>query len=193
MCTRLIPPRRKKSERSPSILLHISWHDDDDDDGDDDDDDDADDDVGRLNSYWQGADWTLAERYTDVLKSLFVGFFFAVPLPSGLFITAFAMISTYLVDKYSLFRLWRRPTKIDESLGVLSRYFFVGIVFTHLSISRIYFANWPYRGLWGQDDGSKASCTFFACHVNRYQSRDSYTLHVFVRILMFMTMCLWTQ
>ena len=130
-------------------------------------------DTHRFNAAWQGADWTLAERYTDVLKTVFVGLFFLVPLPSGLFITAFAMITTYLVDKYSLIRLWKRPTKIDESLGVLSRYFYVAIVFTHLSISRVYFANWPYRGLWEQDHGEKADCTFFACHVNRCNTHIS--------------------
>ncbi len=84
--------------------------------------------VFRFNAAWQGADWTLAERYTDVLKTIFVGLFFLVPLPSGLFITAFAMITTYLVDKYSLFRLWKRPSKIDESLGVLARYFYIGMI-----------------------------------------------------------------
>jgi hypothetical protein len=120
----------------------------------------------RLNSYWQGADWTLAERYTDVLKTIFVGLFFLVPLPSGLFITAFAMITTYLVDKYSLLRLWKRPPQFDKTLGQFSRYFYIGIVFCHLSISRVYFANWPYSGLWGQDTSQRARCTFFKCYLN---------------------------
>jgi hypothetical protein len=37
-----------------------------------------------------------------VLKSVFVGIFFAVPLPSGLFISAAVMCTTYLTDIYSL-------------------------------------------------------------------------------------------
>jgi hypothetical protein len=122
----------------------------------------------RLNSFWQGADWNLAERYTDILKTIFVGLFFAVPVPSGLFITAFAMLSTYLVDKYSLFRIWKRSPMIGSSLGTLSRYFYILIVFAHLSISRIFFANWPYRGLWNEDSADKAQCTFFECKINRY-------------------------
>mmetsp|Transcript_20765 Transcript_20765/g.29851 ORF Transcript_20765/g.29851 Transcript_20765/m.29851 type:complete len:963 (-) Transcript_20765:164-3052(-) len=126
----------------------------------------------EYNAIWQGADWTLAERYTDVLKTVFVGLFFQVPLPSGLFITAFAMISTYLVDKYSLFRLWKRPPQIGKSLGVLSRHFYILIVFAHLSISRIYFANWPYRGLWGQDKGEEPRCTFFSCEVTSDMTDD---------------------
>lgn len=96
----------------------------------------------EYNAAWQGAEWNLAERYTDMLKTVFVGLFFLVPLPSGLFISSFAMLTTYLVDKYSLFRLWQRNPSIDHSLGTISRYFLVVIVFSHLAISRVYFANW---------------------------------------------------
>lgn len=126
----------------------------------------------ELDSYWQGADWTLAERYTDVLKTIFVGLFFLVPLPSGLFITAFAMLTTYCVDKYSLLRIWKRPPQIDKTLGQVSRYFYIGIVFCHLSISRIYFANWPYTGLWGFDTHEKARCTFFKCYTDDNMTDD---------------------
>jgi len=96
----------------------------------------------EYNAAWQGAEWNLAERYTDMLKTVFVGLFFLVPLPSGVFISAFAMLTTYLVDKYSLFRLWQRNPSIDHSLGTISRYFLILIVFSHLAISRVYFANW---------------------------------------------------
>lgn len=121
----------------------------------------------NLNVYWLGTDLTLAERYTDVLKTCFVGLFFAVPLPSGLFITAFAMLSTYFVDKYSLFRIWRRQAMVGGELGTISRYFMVFVVWVHLQISRVYFANWPYGGIAGQDNGGSASCGFFVCKKER--------------------------
>lgn len=123
----------------------------------------------QLNIMWRGTDLTLAERYTDILKTCFVGLFFAVPLPSGLFITAFAMVSTYLVDKYSLFRIWRRQAMLNSSMGKFSRYFLVLCVWVHLQISRIYFANWPYDGLTGINaDDEVAACNFFICKTNRY-------------------------
>lgn len=99
----------------------------------------------EMNSVWQGTEWTLAERYTDMLKTVFVGIFFAIPLPSGLFITAIAMFNVYLVDRYLLMKVWRRPPQLDGTLSVVARYFFVISVFAHASISRVYFANWPYR------------------------------------------------
>lgn len=122
----------------------------------------------HLNMFWQGSDLTLAERYTDMLKTCFVGLYFAVPLPSGLFITAFAMMSTYFVDKHSLFRIWRRQSMMSASMGKFSRYFMVLVVWVHLQISRIYFANWPYGGLAGKaSDDQEADCGFFICRTNR--------------------------
>jgi hypothetical protein len=143
----------------------------------------------EYNAAWQGADWNLAERYTDMLKSIFVGLFFSVPLPSGLFITAFSMISTYIVDKYSLFYLWKRPNRIDASLGILSRYVYVGIVFAHLTISRIYFANWPY-----QFEEMEAECDFFTCETDSNMTSDQKDVVDFysgICVTMFVVICIW--
>jgi len=98
-----------------------------------------------MNMFFQGTKWTLAERYTDMLKTFFVGMFFSIPLPSGLFITALAMFTSYWADRYCLFRIWKRPAQIDASLSVVARYFFIISLWAHVSISRVYFANWPYR------------------------------------------------
>jgi hypothetical protein len=121
-----------------------------------------------LNVFWQGLPLTLAERYTDVLKTIFVGLYFSVPLPSGLFITAFAMLSTYIVDKYSLFYVWKRQAMLDNSLGKFARYFLCLTLFVHVQISRVYYANWPYGGLNGSDSSGSADCGFFTCSIKEY-------------------------
>lgn len=118
----------------------------------------------EFNKHWQGAEWNLAERYTDVLKSVFIGVFFSVPLPTSLFVTAFCMLTTYLVDRYSLFNLWKRKSKFGPDLSFAARYFYFGVVFAHLYISLVYFANWPYRGIFHQDKGDKPHCGFLVCH-----------------------------
>mmetsp|Transcript_22556 Transcript_22556/g.32971 ORF Transcript_22556/g.32971 Transcript_22556/m.32971 type:complete len:978 (-) Transcript_22556:237-3170(-) len=125
----------------------------------------------QFNARWQGAEWTLAERYTDCLKSVFTGLFFAVPIPTGQFITAFAMISTYMVDKYSLFRLWKRKPQINEGLAQLSRYFFFATVWCHLYISMRYFANWPYRGVCGTDIEDAPVCRI-SCDITPHMTQD---------------------
>ena len=50
----------------------------------------------ELNFLYKPMDWNLAERYTDVMKTCFVGLFFSAILPSALFITSLAMFTAYL-------------------------------------------------------------------------------------------------
>jgi len=118
----------------------------------------------ELNLQWQGMDWTLAERYTDTIKTIFTGFFFAVILPSGLFITAFAMVTTYLVDKYSLFNLWKRGVFLNGELSVVARYYFGAmIVWVHIYMSRIFFSRWPYGG--PLKEYTHSDCGFLRCTI----------------------------
>lgn len=120
-------------------------------------------DQDELNTLWRGAEWTLAERYTDVLKSIFTGLFFLVPLPSGLFITACSMITTYIVDKYSLYRLWKRKPAISGNLSVIVRLVIAGAIWAHIFVSLRFFAQWPYGGLWGDVNNDLTKCTYFSC------------------------------
>lgn len=112
----------------------------------------------QMNRYFRGAIWNLAERYTDVIKTLFVGLFYSSLLPQGLFITAFSFITTYWVDKYSLLRLWKRPPSYDASLAVQSRHLVVFVIWVHLIITRVFFANWPY-----QNRDLEATCSLLTC------------------------------
>lgn len=45
-----------------------------------------------------------------------VGLFYSAIVPTGLFVTAAAMIMLYWVDKYSLLRLWKRPPVSEDIL-----------------------------------------------------------------------------
>jgi hypothetical protein len=98
----------------------------------------------EMDAYWRGNDFYLAERYTDLLKSIFVGLFFLVPLPSALFVSCFAMLNTYACDKYCLFYLWRRPKAVDHSMSIVARYMLAFTILAHVCVSRVFFANWPY-------------------------------------------------
>jgi hypothetical protein len=98
----------------------------------------------EMNAKWQGAEWTLAERYTDCLKTIFMGLCYAVPLPSGLFLVSLTMMTVYLVDKYSLFCLWKRKPAINASLGVVSKNFFAFSVVSHAVASWYFFSGWPF-------------------------------------------------
>lgn len=101
----------------------------------------------EMNTKWQGAEWTLAERYSDCLKNIFFTLFYCVPLPSLFFLASFTFMNTYFVDKYSLFRLWKRKPANGESLGKLSRHFLTFSVFFHILMSIFFFSNWPFKSL----------------------------------------------
>lgn len=121
----------------------------------------------ELNHFFEASQWTLAERYTDVMKTAVVGLFYAVTIPSGLFITAAAMIITYMSDKFSLYNVWAKPPLLDAKLAITARYFFGFAIWIHTSISMQFFANWPYAST-----DQEADCNVFICSKDSNMSSD---------------------
>jgi hypothetical protein len=101
----------------------------------------------EMNSKWQGAEWTLAERYSDCLKNVFFTLFYCVPLPSLFALAVLTFLNTYLVDKYSLYRLWKRKPANGEAIGKISRHFLTFAVFSHIVMAIFFFSNWPKRSI----------------------------------------------
>ncbi|KAH8049426.1 hypothetical protein JL722_11957 [Aureococcus anophagefferens] len=94
------------------------------------------------NRFWIGADWNIAERYTDVAKTLFVGLFYAAAAPNGLLVTAAALATTFAADRFCLLRRWARKPDFDDqisrrTIGVVSI-----IVLVHVVASLEFFENW---------------------------------------------------
>ena len=101
----------------------------------------------ELNDLFRSQEWTLAERYTDVVKSIFLSMFYTAILPSGFFISSFTIGSTYILDKWSLYRQWRRPPLFDESLSVVAYYFLVITLWVIKKSSVPQFIHVPYMCL----------------------------------------------
>ncbi|KAH8066671.1 hypothetical protein JL720_12663 [Aureococcus anophagefferens] len=94
------------------------------------------------NRFWIGADWNIAERYTDVAKTLFVGLFYAAAAPNGLLVTAAALATTFAADRFCLLRRWARKPDFDDqisrrTIGVVSI-----VVLVHVVASLEFFENW---------------------------------------------------
>eukprot|EP00752_Nemacystus_decipiens_P002303 g2179.t1 len=113
----------------------------------------------EMNVFFQGALWNLAERYTDMIKTVVVGLFYSAIVPTGLFITAGAMIMLYWVDKYSLLRLWKRPPAYNGSLSHQTRWYIILCIWMHLVMARVFFAKWP-----GQSIEEMPDCGIFNCN-----------------------------
>ena len=112
----------------------------------------------EMNALFQGGYWNLAERYTDMIKTLFVGLFYSTVVPSSLFVTAAAFFITYWVDKYCLLRMWARPPAYDEEMARTTRKMIMVCVWVHIIMARVFFSNWPYL-----DASNEATCNLFTC------------------------------
>jgi hypothetical protein len=147
-----------------------------------------------FNLFWRGTEYNLAERYANALKTVFIALFFAVPLPSGLFLGAITLAGNYVSDKYLLMHKWKRMPPIGAGLGRLCRIMFMFILFIHCLVSLHFFANWPYRGVCAGDEASIPNC-HLTCDLNTSamtstQASLVYVYNVF-SVVGFVIMILW--
>jgi len=101
----------------------------------------------KLEKFFTGTTYNLAERYTDMTKTLFVSLFYIALYPQGLFITSLAFFVMFWADKYCLFRIWRCAAKVDASLTEVSRGHIALALFLGALITLHFYAGWPFDNL----------------------------------------------
>ncbi len=102
----------------------------------------------EMNLSFQGTFYNFGERYTDFTKILFVVFFYSALYPCGFFFGFLILWFQYLVDKFSLVRIWSWTPLIGPELAVFSRqFFFTGAALTLCVVSAYAFAQFPYDNL----------------------------------------------
>lgn len=99
----------------------------------------------KLYTYWRGTYWNLGERFTDILKSFFVGLFFSTLVPTGFFITAAVMIVGYWLDRWLLMRRWRYPPMYDGTMAKMAHRFYMIALYAHVWMSFWFFIKWPFN------------------------------------------------
>jgi hypothetical protein len=62
----------------------------------------------EMNGWMSGTEWSLAERYTDVTKTMFLAFWYAAVFPLSYAFCFVATLLNYSVDKICLLRFWAR-------------------------------------------------------------------------------------
>ena len=95
-----------------------------------------------MNALWSGADWNIAERYTDIMKTLGVGLFYAAAVPYGLLVTAAALLTSFVVDHYCLLRLWAWKPDFDDQISRRAIGCIALLVFVHVLVTQYFFQNW---------------------------------------------------
>jgi hypothetical protein len=98
----------------------------------------------KMNSYFLGTPWMVAERYADMTKTLFLALFYSALYPAGLFITCLGYSFSYTVDKYSLLRTWATPGEVDDDITKVSRVHMTFAIYCHAMMTMIFYSQYPF-------------------------------------------------
>lgn len=106
----------------------------------------------KMDSYFEGSKWDLAERYTDMTKSIFVAMFNYSVYPAGVFISFVCLVMNYWVDKYCLLRIWEPKPKLGTSATKTNRAYIALTLVFHIVSALHTFAAWPFDGYYATDE-----------------------------------------
>ena len=95
----------------------------------------------------QGADYLLAERYTDMAKTVLMSMWFSAIFPMGFFYSAFACFCSFWADKYCILRIYRQKPPSGDKLVRITRTFAACIILVHSVITSHAYYSWPYDNL----------------------------------------------
>ena len=101
-----------------------------------------------MNLNMQGAVFELAERYTNMTKTLFLALWYCTVYPGALLMCSFALFINYFVDRFALMRTWKRPPKLGSKISEFSRqYFFLIALLAMAVLANYYWAGFPFDNL----------------------------------------------
>lgn len=101
----------------------------------------------RAKAFAEGTDWLLAERYTDLAKTILMSLFFSALFPLGYWYSALACGVSYWCDKYAILRLLRQKPPSGDRLVRLTRSTVAVIVLVHTIVTCHYYYAWPFDNL----------------------------------------------
>eukprot|EP00986_Skeletonema_menzelii_P020078 scaffold30079_cov154-Skeletonema_menzelii.AAC.6 len=102
----------------------------------------------RMNLLMSGTEYTIAERFTNMTKQLFLAFYYCAIYPSIFFICAVTLFVNYYVDKFSIMRSWKPAPMLGASIAKFSRIYFMTTSVAALALVSSYmFSGFPYDNL----------------------------------------------
>lgn len=106
-----------------------------------------------MNLAFQGAEYELAERYTDMTKILFLAVWYCSIYPAAFFMCSFSLFIKYFVDRFCLMRTWKRAPHLGTKISKVSRkYFFSVAIGVMAIISSYYWSGFPYDNICPNDN-----------------------------------------
>ncbi|KAG7353258.1 calcium-activated chloride channel [Nitzschia inconspicua] len=105
-----------------------------------------------MNLNFQGTEYELAERYTDMTKILFLCLWYCSVFPGSFFLCAFSLGVKYYVDKFCLMRTWKKAPQLGTTISRFSRrYFFTIAIAVMAVISSYYWSGFPFDNICPND------------------------------------------
>mmetsp|Transcript_13637 Transcript_13637/g.29499 ORF Transcript_13637/g.29499 Transcript_13637/m.29499 type:complete len:1595 (+) Transcript_13637:323-5107(+) len=106
----------------------------------------------RMNLLMSGTEYTVAERYTNMTKTLFLTFYYCAIYPSAFFLCSLTLFVNFYVDKYSLMRTWRPTPTLGPHIAKFSRAYFMTSAIAALAVASSYmFSGFPFDNLCAED------------------------------------------
>lgn len=105
----------------------------------------------KMDQYFQGTNFWIAERYTDLLKTAFVALLYVSLVPSGMFFACGSFFVSYWVDKYCLLRRWKTPPRISHLITSSSNFYLLLCVVVSLFYTTYFYSNWSYDNVCAVD------------------------------------------
>lgn len=101
-----------------------------------------------MNLKFQGTEYELAERYTDMTKILFLCLWYCSIFPGSFFLCSFSLGIKYYVDKFCLMRSWKKAPQLGPNISQFSRrYFFTVAIAVMAIISSYYWSGFPFDNI----------------------------------------------
>lgn len=91
-----------------------------------------------MNLNMRGLDFELAERYTNMTKSLFLALWYFSIFPWALFMCSFALLVNFFVDRFSLMRTWKPAPALGTTISQFSRRYFFSTAIIAMSVVSAY-------------------------------------------------------
>jgi hypothetical protein len=135
---------------------------------------------GRAKSLYIGTDYLLAERYTDLAKTVLMSLFFSAIFPIGYWYSAMACFICFWVDKICILRLFRQKPPAGDRLVRVTRMFTAIVIIVHVIITAHFYYGWPFDGLCESSDflnehGKKRAAKIGALSDVVYKQCDSFS------------------
>ncbi|KAL7436768.1 hypothetical protein ACHAXH_007776 [Discostella pseudostelligera] len=111
----------------------------------------------RMNLLMSGTEYSIAERYTNMSKTLFLTFYYCAIYPGTFFLCATILFVSFYVDKFSLMRTWKPAPMLGPSVAMFSRIYLMSSAIAALGVASSYwYSGFPFDNLCSENTSPSA-------------------------------------